>query len=104
MSDAPKQDLMDARRALRAVMAMRGTTLTGISNNELAQAMGDSAPNVSRTLQVLVDEGFATKLDNGRYAPSIALLQIAQAHAEHMARMQARLTEVQQRIAAGVQQ
>jgi len=98
-----KQSLMPARRALRMLMAMRGTTLTGVSNGELAQALGESAPNVSRMLQVLVDEGFATQLENGRYAPSIALLQIAQAHAEHIARAQARITEVQQRIAAGVQ-
>jgi DNA-binding IclR family transcriptional regulator len=90
-----------ARRVLRVLMAMRGATHTGVSNTELAATLQESASNVTRALQVLVDEGFATKLDNGRYAHSIALLQIAQAHADHTARLTARMTETAQRIAAG---
>jgi len=90
-----------ARRALRVLKALRGATFAGVSNAELAKTLGESAPNVSRALDVLVDEGFVVRLDNGRYAHSIALLQIAQAHADHAARLQQRMSETAQRIAAG---
>lgn len=95
------QGAQNTRRALRILKAMRGATFTGVSNAELAKALGETAPNVSRALDVLVDEGFAVRLDNGRYAHSIALLQIAQAHADHAARLQQRMTETAQRITAG---
>lgn len=90
-----------ARRVLRVLMAMRGATFTGVSNSDLAATLQESASNISRALQVLVEEGFVTKLDNGRYAHSIALLQIAQGHADHTARLTARMAETAQRIAAG---
>ncbi len=92
-----------AGRVLRVLKALKGHTVTGISNSELAQITGDSPSNVTRSLQTLIDEGFAVKLENGRYAHSVALLQIAQAHAEHMARITGRLHEITQRIAAGSQ-
>jgi hypothetical protein len=43
----------------------------------------------------------ATRLDTGRFALSIATLQIAQAHAEEMARAQNRINEINQRVLAG---
>ncbi|SFQ51674.1 hypothetical protein SAMN05216177_1271, partial [Ectopseudomonas toyotomiensis] len=46
-------------------------------------------------------EGLAVKLDNGRFAPSIALLQIAQAHANEMGAAQHRINEINQRVLAG---
>jgi DNA-binding IclR family transcriptional regulator len=98
MTQASQQS---TRRALRVLKALRGATFTGVSNVELAKALGETPPNISRSLDVLVDEGFVVRLDNGRYAHSIALLQIAQAHADHAARLQQRLTETAQRIAAG---
>lgn len=98
---AQKSDNAGARRVLHILRAMRGTTFTGVSNVELCKATGESASNITRALQVLVDEGFVTRLDNGRYAHSIALLQIAQAHADHTLRLHARMTETSQRIGAG---
>lgn len=90
-----------ARRALRMLKALGGAAFTGVSNSDLATALGDTRSNVSRMLAVLVDEGFATRLDSGRYAPSVALLQLAHRHAEHTAALQARINEVTQRIVAG---
>lgn len=90
-----------AQRALRVLKALKGATFTGLSNTDLAKATGETPSNVSRSLGVLVEEGFAVRLDNGRYAHSIALLQIAQAHADHAARLQQRMAETAQRIAAG---
>lgn len=90
-----------AQRALRILKALRGHTFTGASNSEIATSLGLSPSNVSRSLDVLVEEGFVVRLDNGRYAHSVALLQIAQAHADHTLRLQARMSETAQRIAAG---
>jgi len=91
-----------ALRALRVLKCLKGHSLTGLSNGEIAAATGESAPNVTRALAALIAEGLATKLDNGRYAHGIATLQIAQAHAEHCERVSSRMAQLNQRIGAGV--
>lgn len=90
-----------AARVLRVLKALKGHTVTGLSNNDLAQLTQDSPSNITRAMQTLIEEGLAVKLDNGRFAHSVGLLQIAQAHAEHMARLTNRMQEINQRIAAG---
>ncbi|MFJ7792938.1 helix-turn-helix domain-containing protein [Pseudomonas sp. NPDC096950] len=90
-----------AARVLRALKALKGHTVTGLSNTELAHLTQDSPSNISRAMQTLVEEGLVVKLDNGRFAHSVGMLQIAQAHAEHMARLSNRMQEINQRIAAG---
>ncbi|MDU9028734.1 helix-turn-helix domain-containing protein [Pseudomonas mediterranea] len=90
-----------AARVLRALKALKGHTVTGLSNAELAQLTQDSPSNITRAMQTLIAEGLAVKLDNGRFAHSVGVLQIAQAHAEHMARLTGRMQEINQRIAAG---
>lgn len=88
-------------RILRVLAALKGHSLTGLSNGDIAAATGESAPNVTRALATLVAEGYAVKLDSGRYAHSIRMLQIAQAHHDHIHRMTERAAEMQQRIGAG---
>jgi len=90
-----------AARVLRVLKALKGHTVTGLSNTELAQLAHDSPSNITRDMQTLIEEGLAVKLDNGRFAHSVGMLQIAQAHAEHMARLTDRMQEINQRIAAG---
>lgn len=90
-----------AARVLRALKALKGHTVTGLSNTELAHLTQDSPSNITRAMQTLIEEGLAVKLDNGRFAHSVGVLQIAQAHAEHMARLTERMQEINQRIAAG---
>lgn len=90
-----------ATRVLRVLKALKGCSLNGLSNTELAQRTGDSPSNITRAVQTLIDEGLAVKLDTGRFAPGVALLQIAQAHAEEMARMQNRINEINQRVLSG---
>ena len=90
-----------AARVLRALKALKGHTVTGLSNTELAHLTQDSPSNISRAMQTLVEEGLVVKLDNGRFAHSVGMLQIAQAHAEHMARLTNRMQEINQRISAG---
>lgn len=88
-------------RILRVLKALKGYSLTGISNGELAKGLSESPANINRAVNTLIAEGLAVKLDNGRFAPSIALLQIAQAHANEMNAMQHRITETNQRVLAG---
>lgn len=90
-----------ALRVLRVLKALKGHSLHGLSNGELAKALDESPANITRYLATLVDSGLATKLDTGRYAPGIALLQIAQAHANEMANAQNRINEINQRVLAG---
>lgn len=90
-----------AARALRVMKLLKGHTLDGLSNGEIAQALGESAVNISRALAVLVDEGVAEKLPSGRYAHGITLLQIAQAHANEIDRANNRIREINQRVMAG---
>ncbi|MBZ9665462.1 helix-turn-helix domain-containing protein [Pseudomonas sp. LMG 31766] len=89
-----------ARRVLRALNALRGHTLTGLSNTELAKGLGESPANITRYMDTLIEAGFATRLDSGRFAPSIAFLKYAMATAEELQRGQARITEIQARISA----
>lgn len=89
------------KRALRVMKALKGHSLSGISNGELAKALNESPANITRTLNTLVDEGMAQKLDSGRYAPGMQLLQIAQSFSNEMANTQARIAEMNQRVLAG---
>ncbi|UMS06087.1 helix-turn-helix domain-containing protein [Escherichia coli] len=88
-------------RILRVLKALRGHALNGVSNGELASALGESPANINRALNTLIEEGLALKLDNGRFAPGIQLLQIAMAHNNEMAHAQARINEINQRVIAG---
>jgi len=94
-------DYRQARRATGIIRALRGTTFTGVSNRDIAEALGESASNVTRMLQVLIDEGFVQRIDAKRYTLGIALLQIAQAHADETARLTARIEETNQRLTKG---
>lgn len=96
------EKLNGTQRALRIISALKGRTFSGVSNKELAEAIGDSAVNVSRTLKVLIEEGFVVKLtETGRFALSMRVLQIAEAHCRETEKIQARMTEINQRTHAG---
>ena len=81
-------------RILRVLKALRGHALNGVSNGELASALGESPANINRALNTLIEEGLALKLDNGRFAPAMA-------HSTEMARAQDRINEINQRVMAG---
>ena len=88
-------------RLLKVLKALKGQAVTGISNKDIADVLGLSPVDVSRDLEDLIEEGLAIKLDNGRFAHSVQMIQIAQAYATQIARIQAQITEMNQRIAAG---
>jgi len=95
------ETISSARRALRVLKALKGHSITGLANKDIAEGLGESPVNVSRALADLEAEGLATKLDNGRWAHSVAMLQVAHAHQAHMANLQDRMTELNRRVAVG---
>ena len=90
-----------ARRALAVLRILKGHTLHGLSNGEIAKALDEKPANITRALDVLTDEGLVNKLETGRYAHSIGMLQIAQAHANEMNQAQYNIQEINNRVAAG---
>lgn len=91
-----------AKRVLRVWMTLKGYSLTGLSNSEISKMLGESAPNVTRALNTLIEEGLVVKLDNNRFAHSIKTLQIAAAHQEHINRMRQRTDQLQAAVKAGI--
>ncbi|EBU1221930.1 TPA: helix-turn-helix domain-containing protein [Salmonella enterica subsp. enterica serovar Java] len=89
------------QRGLRILKALKGKSLHGLSNRELAKALGESEVNISRAIETLTEEGLVQRLDTGRYAPGMQLLYIAQAFSNEMAAGQARIAELNQRVLAG---
>ena len=87
-----------ATRVLKILKALGGRALDGLTVTDIANSLNESAPNICRSLDDLVAEGFVTKLESGRYAHSISLLQIAQAYATEADRTRSRIDEIQQRI------
>lgn len=88
-------------RTLDVLKALKGHSLTGLSNKEIADALHISPSAVTRALATLIESGLATKLESGRFAHSVQMLQIAFAHSEHISRTQNRMDELQRRISAG---
>ncbi|ECB4072737.1 IclR family transcriptional regulator [Salmonella enterica subsp. enterica serovar Napoli] len=89
------------RRGLRILKALKGKSLHGLSNRELAKALGETDVNITRAMEALIAEGMAQRLESGRYAPGMQLLYIAQAFSNEMAAGQARIAELNQRVLAG---
>jgi len=90
-----------ARKVLRVLKALKGRTLTGISNKELCAQLSLPPSAVTLSVDTLIAEGLAQRLPDGRFALSIAALQIAQSHANEMERAMAHIQETNARIAAG---
>ncbi|ODC03216.1 IclR family transcriptional regulator [Terasakiispira papahanaumokuakeensis] len=90
-------------KVLRVLKALKGHSLSGLSNSDLAKALNESPATINRCCNTLIAEGLAIQLETGRYALSVAALQIAQAHSTEMARASHRIDELTQRVAAGFQ-
>jgi len=88
-------------RLLRVLSALKGYSLTGLSNKDLATNLKESPATINRCMNTLIEEGFATKLENGRYTLSVKMLQIAVAHANEVQRAHDKINEFQQRVITG---
>ncbi|WP_018651576.1 IclR family transcriptional regulator [Actinobacillus capsulatus] len=89
------------RRVLNVIYALKGHSINGLSNSEIAERLNDTPVNITRALAILVDEGFAEKLPTGRFTLSVRVLQVAEAYRQEWEKMQQRMTEIDQRVRAG---
>lgn len=91
-----------AARVLRVLRALKGHSLHGIRNADLATLTGESPAFITRAMDTLIAEGFAARVHEGRFALSTTVLQMAMSHASEMADAADRIKEVSARIMAGV--
>lgn len=88
-------------KVLEVLKALRGHSLTGLSNGQLAKALGESPSTINRYLNTLIQAGLAEKKPSGLFTHSVMMLQIATAHANEMSRARAKIDELDQRVIAG---
>ena len=96
-----KEKLNTTQRALRILKALKGRSLTGLTNKELCEAVGETPVNITRAIAFLETEGFVQKLETGAYGLSFQLLQIAVSHEAEMQKASERLAQVRARVQAG---
>ena len=85
-------------RILRVLKALDAHPIIGVSNKEIADGLGISPVHVTRDLNDLIAEGLVTKLDNGNFAYSVKMLQIAERFRQQHERITERLRELENRI------
>ena len=92
------EKINSAQRALRVIKVLQNNSFVGLSNKDIAQALNESPTNISRTLDVLKNEGFVIKLESGKFAFSSLFAQIAMRHAANMDKARAQINEMKQRL------
>lgn len=91
-------------KGLRVFKALKGHTLGGLSNQQLAQHTNLSPSGITRVMAALIDEGLAERGEDGRFRLSVQALQIAQSHALEVSKYQDRINELNRRVSAGAHQ
>ncbi|MBJ8477195.1 MULTISPECIES: helix-turn-helix domain-containing protein [Acinetobacter] len=86
-----------AEKVLKVLKALRGYSLQGISNRDLAEKLNESPSQITRALQTLVSEGLAKKDENDLYTLGTSVVQIAKQHLAEVERAKARIAEIEQR-------
>ncbi len=88
------------RRSHKIVELLAGRFFDGVSNKELAQALGTHPVNICRDLEVLAEIGYVKKLENGRWALTARPLGIMQAYTQQYETLQTRMNETTRSIMA----
>ncbi|MDP7811615.1 helix-turn-helix domain-containing protein [Acinetobacter pittii] len=88
-----------ASKVLKVLKALRGHSLKGATNQELANQLNESPSTITRALQTLVNEGLAMQEQDGSYTLGTAVVQMAKAHNTEIERAKARIEEVEKRTA-----
>ncbi|PTQ91249.1 helix-turn-helix domain-containing protein [Agitococcus lubricus] len=88
-----------AQRALSVLKALRGHSLSGLSNGQLATHLNETPTNITRALQDLAAADLVQKLDNGNFAHTPLMEQIALAHLNSLNQAEQRIKELQRRAA-----
>ena len=98
---AKNQGFAAVRRSHKIVELLAGRFFDGMSNKDIAEALGVSPPMSSRDMDILEDMGYARKLPNGRWALTPKTLAVYRAYALHYEETQSRLGESLRNIEAG---
>lgn len=87
------------RRVLRLIVALSGHTFEGIRLKQVAALVEESSPTTYRDLQALEAEGWAERVPGAedRWRLSPRPVQVAYAHQQELARLSARIADMQNR-------
>lgn len=86
---APRQTDPAPQRVLRLLELLCKHPVVGLANKDLAQSLGYSRANVCRDMDILIDIGWATQLDDGKYAVTskpLALFRFAEIYMDDLTR------------------
>lgn len=86
------------QRVLQIVLLLAGHEIEGLAQGQVAKAMGSSGSQTHNDLRNLREAGFAERLQNGNWRLGPKPVQVAIAHQQGLARIQAALDEVAQRF------
>lgn len=83
------------RRLLRLARALCGYAANGATNADLARAVQTSAPNVTRTMAVLIAEGWARKDEgSGRFYPTSIFTRMTFAVTDDLNKLQSSVDDL----------
>lgn len=102
--EAEARTTESAARVLRVMFAMKGHSLHGIGNGDLAKHLNLSPSTVTRLLTTMVQEGAAKKLDNGRYSLSVKVLGLSQSLWDELHNTQERMHDLKHSVLASSRQ
>lgn len=88
------------RKGLSIIRALKGRSIKGATNKEIASATNLHPVDVSRIVKALIDEGFATR-DGNQFSLSVQMLQISEAHRLEVSNALDRIHELDQRVKIG---
>lgn len=84
-------------RALRILALLAGNEVKGVSPSQLARALGEKPPVITRDMWNLVNVGFAERLDNDTFRLGPKLLQIATSFQRGLIDIRREADELEQR-------
>ena len=92
-------DMDPQSRVVAIILAMAGREIVGVRNSELADALHVTRSAISRDLAKLQELGIVETMptDPSKYRLGPKLIQIARAHMEGIALIQAQIDQIQQR-------
>lgn len=97
----PESTNAATRRSHRIVELLAGRFFDGMTNKDLAAAVGTSAVNMCRDLATLENLGYVRKLENGCWGLTTKPLIIMKRYANHYESLQERMAETNRNIFAG---
>lgn len=89
------------RRSHKIIEILATRYFDGLSNKELARAVGTSEVNICRDLKTLADIGYLKRAENGNWVLSPKPISIFFSYYNHYEKLKARMEETHRNILAG---